>query len=819
MIKEHRTKARPTNELAELRQRIGELEAADTERRQADSLIRIQRDLGLALSAEAGLDEGLRLCCEAALKISGMDCGGVYLVDDASGALDLVFHQGLTPDFVKSASYFDAGSASARLVMAGEPIYAEHSALGVPLHGARKRENLRAVAILPVRHEDRVIGCLNIASHSMHGVPVFARDALETIVTQIGGTIARLRTEEALRRSVEDTAYGQRLLLALSQAAQAVQRARTDEEVYRTVGDEVAHLGYHAVIFTLADDMRHLTIRHLTFDSGLLQAAERLTGAPAKGYRIPMEPGGFYDQVARKGAVYLPSILGPMMESMPRMVRPSARRLLKLLDLQEAIYAPLIVGGEMQGLLLVAGRGLTEGDVPAVTIFATQAAIALENARLYQEVRHHAQGLVQRVAERTDALKSAQIAALNMMEDAEAVRKRAEQANERLRREIAERRQSEEALRASEERYRNLFDRVPVGLYRTTREGQILDANPTLVEMLGYPDLDSLRATRATGIIVKREEHLQELALQEHEGIARDAELQARRWDGSVLWVRDVARAIRDHDGDVVCYEGSLEDITERRRAEEERQRLLAGLERSNRELAQFAYVASHDLQEPLRMVSSYVQLLARRYKGKLDADADDFIAFAVDGANRMRILIQDLLTYSRVGTRGKELSPTDCEAVLDQVLAILRLAIEENDATVTHDPLPTVMADDVQLGQLFQNLIGNALKFHGEAPPQISIGAEHRGDEWLFSVSDNGIGIDPENHERIFQVFQRLHTRGEYPGTGIGLAVCKKIVERHHGRIWVESELGKGSTFYFTMADGDRADDPVPAQERGPAT
>jgi len=532
-----------------------------------------------------------------------------------------------------------------------------------------------------------------------------------------------------------------------------------------------------------------------------------------------MEPGGFYDQVARKGAVYLPSILGPMMESMPRMVRPSARRLLKLLDLQEAIYAPLIVGGEMQGLLLVAGRGLTEGDVPAVTIFATQAAIALENARLYQEVRHHAQGLVQRVAERTDALKSAQIAALNMMEDAEAVRKRAEQANERLRREIAERRQSEEALRASEERYRNLFDRVPVGLYRTTREGQILDANPTLVEMLGYPDLDSLRATRATGIIVKREEHLQELALQEHEGIARDAELQARRWDGSVLWVRDVARAIRDHDGDVVCYEGSLEDITERRRAEEERQRLLAGLERSNRELAQFAYVASHDLQEPLRMVSSYVQLLARRYKGKLDADADDFIAFAVDGANRMRILIQDLLTYSRVGTRGKELSPTDCEAVLDQVLAILRLAIEENDATVTHDPLPTVMADDVQLGQLFQNLIGNALKFHGEAPPQISIGAEHRGDEWLFSVSDNGIGIDPENHERIFQVFQRLHTRGEYPGTGIGLAVCKKIVERHHGRIWVESELGKGSTFYFTMADGDRADDPVPAQERGPAT
>jgi signal transduction histidine kinase len=241
-------------------------------------------------------------------------------------------------------------------------------------------------------------------------------------------------------------------------------------------------------------------------------------------------------------------------------------------------------------------------------------------------------------------------------------------------------------------------------------------------------------------------------------------------------------------------------EITERKRGQEKLKKTMAELARSNAELEQFAYVASHDLQEPLRMVSSYVQLLARRYEGKLDTDADEFIGFAVDGANRMQRLIDDLLMYSRVGTRGKPFEPTDCNSVLDHTLVNLTTAIEESRAVITHGQLPTVTADEAQMVQLFQNLISNAIKFRGEDRPRIHISAKQNNSECALSVSDNGIGIDPEYYKRIFVIFQRLHGKNHYPGTGIGLAVCKRIVDRHGGRIWLESELGKGSTFCFTL-------------------
>lgn len=227
-------------------------------------------------------------------------------------------------------------------------------------------------------------------------------------------------------------------------------------------------------------------------------------------------------------------------------------------------------------------------------------------------------------------------------------------------------------------------------------------------------------------------------------------------------------------------------------------------MERSNKNLQQFAYVASHDLQEPLRMVSSYVQLLQRRYKGRLDADADDFIGFAVDGATRMQHMIQDLLAYSRVNTHGNPPSPADVGEILNQVVINLRLAIDESGARITHESLPVVDADATQLVQLLQNLIANAIKFCNTLPPQIHVAAEKKDSYWVFSIRDNGIGLDPDFADRIFTIFQRLHTRQDYPGTGIGLAICKRIVERHGGAIWVKSAPGEGSTFYFTLPVGE---------------
>jgi chemotaxis family two-component system sensor kinase Cph1 len=278
-----------------------------------------------------------------------------------------------------------------------------------------------------------------------------------------------------------------------------------------------------------------------------------------------------------------------------------------------------------------------------------------------------------------------------------------------------------------------------------------------------------------------------------------DGLLRHHRRDGSVVVKHSQWLLHRNADGGTSVLEINR-NVTEQKRAEELARASEVELRRSNEELERFAYVASHDLQEPLRMVASYVQLLAKRYKGKLDSDADEFIGYASDGAVRMQRLIEDLLAFSRIGTRGTAMQKTDTATVLAGALANLKLAIDESGATVSSGNLPTVDGDAGQLGHLFQNLVSNALKFRREEPPLVDIFAEQQDKEWLFRVHDNGIGIEPQYFERIFVIFQRLHGRERYSGNGIGLSIARKIVERHGGRMWVESEPGRGTTFFFTL-------------------
>jgi len=375
-------------------------------------------------------------------------------------------------------------------------------------------------------------------------------------------------------------------------------------------------------------------------------------------------------------------------------------------------------------------------------------------------------------------------------------------------RDITERKRAEVALQVTEERLRLLINGVvDYAIFMLDPEGRITTWGEGAQRMKGY------RAEEIIGQHFSKfylpEEAAQQKPAQELKIAAQQGRFEEEGWrmrkGGSVYWASVIITPLFDKSGQLRGFGKLISDISERKKAEERLARTMEDLKRSNEELQQFAYVASHDLQEPLRMVASYTELLAQRYKGRLDSDADQFIAYAVDGSTRMQALIQDLLAYSRAGANGTALREISSENALKEAVASLRAAIEESGAVVTHDSLPAITTDGRQLTQVFQNLIGNAIKYHGAQVPNVHVSAaKNGGNEWIFCVRDNGMGIDPQYFERIFIIFQRLHGREEFKGTGIGLAICKKIVERLGGRIWVESKPEKGSSFYFGLPERD---------------
>ncbi|MDP2409232.1 MAG: PAS domain S-box protein [Pseudolabrys sp.] len=376
-------------------------------------------------------------------------------------------------------------------------------------------------------------------------------------------------------------------------------------------------------------------------------------------------------------------------------------------------------------------------------------------------------------------------------------------------RNISVRKAADQHMAQMEERYRGLLEAAPDAMVVVNDAGEIVLLNLQAGKQFGYRR-DELLGQKVKNIIPEGfEERLIADDLRSEEDalaqqIGTGIELIARRKDGSEFPIELMLSPLENVEGTLVT--AAIRNITARKQAAEQLLKKVDELYRSNEELGQFANIASHDLQEPLRMVASYTQLLSRRYKGKLDSDADEFIAFAVDGASRMQRLIQDLLTYSRVGTKGTEMVETSSEEAFQQAIMQLQGAITESGALVTHEPLPMVMADETQLTQLFQNLVGNAIKYQAPGVPKVHVSATSNGDKkWKFVVKDNGLGIDAQYFERIFGMFQRLHKREEYAGTGIGLAICKKIVERHGGSISVESQLGHGSAFGFDLASVSR--------------
>ncbi|HUT23145.1 MAG TPA: GAF domain-containing protein [Sumerlaeia bacterium] len=616
---------------------------------------------------------------------------------------------------------------------------------------------------VPLTQSGKTVGMIGLANKDS-GFDAADREAVEALSVAFAEALSRKRAEQALR--LDESRL--EALLQLSKMAHEPLDKITNyalEEAVRLTKSQIGYLAF------MSEDETVLTM-HAWSKHAMKECA-----IADKPIVYPLEDTGLWGEAVRQRK---PIITNDYLAPSPlKKGYPEGH-----VEVIRHMNVPIFDG---ERIVAVAGvgnkdRDYDDADVRQIALLMQEMWRILERKRSEEALRKHREQLEELVQQRTGELQKV---------------------NTRLEREIGEREQAETALREERNLLRTLIDSLPDYIYVKDSKSRFILNNQahlrvlrakTQEEILGKTDFDIFPSELAAPYYADEQTVMDSgQPLLDREEVTIDPL-------GRKQWLRTEKVPFRDSHGAVVGLMGISHDITARKRAEEKLDETMKELERSNKELEQFAYVASHDLQEPLRMVVSFLQLLEKRYTGKLDAAADEFIAFAVDGAKRMKKLINDLLAYSRVGTKGKPFEAVELQTVLDAALANLKVAVEQSGALVTHDALPTIVADPGQMAQLFQNLIGNAIKFHRDEAPRVHVGVEKRGGAFQFFVRDNGLGIDPKDHERIFDVFQRLHGRDEYEGTGIGLAICKKIVTRHGGSIWVESQRGTGSTFYFTI-------------------
>jgi signal transduction histidine kinase len=763
-----------------VKQELAERKRAEEKIRQRTAQLEALRQVGLELTAELNLDALLRSIVSRAIELMEGTAGGLYLYRPDRDVLEWSVPVG--PHLAPGGIVLHRGEGLAGKVWeTGEPLIVDDSRHWEGRAASWESYPVMAVVSVPVRWGEEFLGVLDVYRSTPRAFSSADAELLSLFASQAAIAIENARLYQAEKRRRRDAEVLRQTALALTSALDR------NQVIGRILSQLQEVVPYDNASVQLLQGNRLVIIGGRGFPN-----LEEILGIS-----FPVDGDNPNREVMRTLSPFI-------LEDAPAVYDDFRREPHAQANIHSFLGVPMLIGKRPVGMIALGKCQpgfYTKEHAHLAQAFAAQAAIAIENARLFEE----------------EERRSAQLAAISEV---------ARDITSLLDLDKLLHRVVESLVETFGYYYANVLivDEEAEEIVLTASAGQTGRAFEGFRLKIGEQGITGWVARSGEPLLVNdvdnepRYQFVEELADTKSE-LAVPIKLK-----GKVIGVLDVqsneAGAFDEMDLSTLVtladqlavaienarlYESVQQELTKRKRAEEKLKETLAELERSNRELEQFAYVASHDLQEPLRMVSSFTQLLARRYKDKLDADANEFITYAVDGANRMQKMISDLLTYSRVGTRGKPFEPICCEAVLDQAVTNLQVAIEESGAVVTHDPLPTLMADGTQLVQLFQNLIGNAIKFRSDVPPEIHIGVERTDSEWRFSVRDNGIGIDPQHHDRIFMIFQRLHSREEYPGTGIGLAICKRIVERHGGRIWVESQPGKGATFYFTIpARGD---------------